>query len=156
MFIISEWLVYTYSFLRGDLKGTSCQQVWLNFSTHSQFADTQNHHHHRSPAWLWLWYWWLWSWCWWLWLQMSEYILWSAFSLFFPLALVIWHLVQVQLHLIIIWLSFAPHHHHYDMIYVIIIFTSSSGISFRYNCTLSSSDHHLLLIIIIIIVSLSS
>jgi len=47
-----EWLVYTYSFLKGDLKGTSCQ-------------------------------------------QMSEYLLWSAFSIVFPFSLVIWHLVQI-------------------------------------------------------------
>jgi len=47
-----EWLVYTYAFLKGDLSGTKCQQMW-------------------------------------------EYLLWSVFSLFYPLALVLWHLIQV-------------------------------------------------------------
>ena len=43
MFIISEWLVYTYSFLRGDLKGTSCQQVLSDFQHILNFLIKKPH-----------------------------------------------------------------------------------------------------------------
>lgn len=47
-----EWLVYTYSYLKGELRGTACQ-------------------------------------------QFCEYMLWTGFSLLFPISLVLWHLIQI-------------------------------------------------------------